>query len=103
MARDQAGAAVACGGLRELDVGTAEIKRMYVVPAARGAGAGRLVLDVLEEEARKRGYSTLRLESGTEQHEARGLYERAGYREIPCFGAYAGARFSRCYERRLSG
>lgn len=101
VARDAAGAAVACGGLRALDGHTVEIKRMYVDPDARGRGAGTLVLAALEEEARRRGFTTLRLETGTLQPDARALYERAGYHEIPCFGAYAGASLSRCYERRL--
>ena len=92
---------MACGGLRALSEDAVEIKRMCVNPAARGHGAGRLVLRALEEEARRRGYSLLRLETGTLQPEARALYEHAGYSEIPCFGAYAGARFSRCFERRL--
>ncbi|MFI7240306.1 GNAT family N-acetyltransferase [Streptomyces cyaneofuscatus] len=34
------GAAVGCGGVRQREPGTAEIKRMFVVPAARGAGVG---------------------------------------------------------------
>ena len=42
------------------------------------------------------------LETGPLQPEAIGLYARAGYREIPCFGAYAAGQASRCFERRLA-
>jgi hypothetical protein len=35
------------------------------------------------------------------QPEAIALYARAGYREIPCFGSYAGGEMSQCFERRL--
>jgi putative acetyltransferase len=78
-----------------------EIKRMFVRPAARGRGIARLLLARLEVEARARGFRLLRLETGSLQPDARGLYERAGYRPIPCFGPYAGAPHSRCYERRI--
>jgi putative acetyltransferase len=101
VARDAAGAAIGCGALRELDGGVVEIKRMYVRPAARGAGIGRAVLAALEAESHRRGFDRVLLETGTLQHEAIRLYERAGYAEIPCFGAYAGVATSRCYARGL--
>ena len=56
----------------------------------------------LESAAREHGYSTLRLETGTRQPEAIGLYRSAGYGEIPCFGAYADDQFSVCFEKRLT-
>src|SRR5687767_14312123 len=46
------GKAVGCGAIRRLDSNTAEIKRMYVNPAARGHGVARAVLAALEAEAR---------------------------------------------------
>jgi putative acetyltransferase len=101
IARDAQGRALGCGGLRPMEPGAAEIKRMYVRPEARGQGVARLLLERLEAEARARGIGLLRLESGTLQPEAHALYERAGYEPIPCFGEYAGAPLSRCYERRL--
>jgi GNAT superfamily N-acetyltransferase len=96
------GAALGCGALRSLGEPVVEIKRMYVRPAARGRGVGALILSELEREAVERGFRVVRLETGPLQPEALALYERTGYREIPCFGAYAGAAASRCFERRLA-
>jgi len=90
VARDVDGAAVGCGALRELPDGVGEVKRMYVVPAARGRGVARAVLAGLEDLARDRGWTTLRLETGPRQPEAMGLYLSSGYRPIPAFGGYAG-------------
>jgi len=101
VARDAGGTALGCGALRLLDFGVAEIKRMYVRPQARGTGRGRQVLAALERHAAILGVQRLVLEAGPEQPEAVALYERAGYRPIPCFGAYAGAPLSRCYARQL--
>ena len=88
VARDDDGAPLGCGALRALDAGAAEVKRMYVVPAARGRGVSRAVLGALEEAARERGWTTLRLETGPLQPEAIGLYTSAGYTPIAAFGAY---------------
>jgi GNAT superfamily N-acetyltransferase len=94
--------ALGCGALRQLDGHSAEIKRMYVVPAARGTGVARAVLTALEDAARQRGWTTLRLETGTLQPDAQRFYRRAGYHEIPLFGSYVGSELSVCFERRLS-
>ena len=101
VARDDDGAPLGCGVLRTLGEPVAEVQRMYVRPAARGRGIGANLLEALEREARALGFKVMRLEAGPLQPEAIGLYARAGYREIPCFGAYAGAASSRCFERRL--
>ncbi len=50
---------------------------------------------------RKRGFHIARLETGTRQPEAIGLYEACGYRPIPKFGEYVSNRYSLCYEKRL--
>ena len=104
VARDDDGTAVGCGALRALGDGVAELKRMYVVPAARGRGVSKAVLAGLEDAARERGWGTLRLETGPLQPEAIGLYEGAGYRPVEAFGAYVGdpdAEGSLFYERVL--
>lgn len=95
------GAAIACGALRRLDAGSAEIKRMYVVPERRGSGVATGVLRALESAAAERGWHTLRLETGTEQPDAQRFYRREGYREIPLFGNYTGSTLSVCFEREL--
>ena len=103
VARDAGGEAVGCGALRPLGDGVAEIKRMYVVPAARGRGLSKLLLAGLEAAARDRGWTTLRLETGPRQPEAIALYEGAGYRPIAAFGPYPDdADDSLFYERVLA-
>jgi len=95
------GRAVACGGVCRFDTARAELKRMYVAPAARGTGLGRRLLEALEAEARRLGYTGIVLETGDRQPEALGLYTSAGYGPIPCYGAYADRALSRCFEKRL--
>ena len=90
VARDEDGAPLGCGALRGLGDGGAEVKRMFVVPAARGRGVSKAVLGALENAARERGWTTLRLETGPRQPEAIGLYSGAGYLPIEAFGAYVG-------------
>ncbi len=87
------GVAVACGGVKRWDEQTGEIKRMYVVPAARSRGhAGRL-LEGLEEAARSLGYARVRLDTGDRQPHARALYEGHGYGRIPDYNGNRRASF----------
>ena len=80
----------------------AEIKRMYVVPAARHRGLARAVLAHLEETARLAGVRLMVLETGSAQPEALELYRSSGYRSIPGFGFYKDSPLSRCLSRRLT-
>jgi GNAT superfamily N-acetyltransferase len=95
------GEVVACGAVRTLDSGLAELKRMYVRRAARRRGFARRLLEELEAVARELDVRVLRLETGTEQPESVALYEGAGYRPIPPYGEYIGNPYSLCYEKRL--
>jgi GNAT superfamily N-acetyltransferase len=74
--------AVAGGGVRRLGDGVAEIKRMYVRPAARGQGVAAQLLRTLEGVARDLGYGRVRLDTGPKQPHAERLYRGAGYMEI---------------------
>ncbi len=74
-----------CGALKFHDGAPAEIKRMWVTPAARGLGLGRRLLTELEARAAARGVRTLRLETNHALGEAIGLYRAAGYREVGAF------------------
>jgi GNAT superfamily N-acetyltransferase len=87
-----AGSPVGCAGWRSHgDAGdTAELKRMYVSPAARGRGVARAVLAAVEGSARRYGRRRLILECGDRQPEAIGLYQSAGYERIEDFGFYRG-------------
>lgn len=95
------GEAVACGGIARYDEATAEIRRMYIAPAARGRGLSRGVLEWLEEEARALGYSLVRLETGNLQTEAIGLYVSSGFLPIPRYGPFTNDPRSVCFEKRL--
>ena len=81
------GVPIAGGGFKRLDADACEIKRMFVVPEARGQGVARALLSALEDAARALGYATARLDTGRHQPHARALYESAGYEEIPDYNA----------------
>ncbi|WP_135079347.1 GNAT family N-acetyltransferase [Terasakiella sp. SH-1] len=78
-----------------------EIKRMFVLPETRGTGAGRDLLCVLEQAARQFKLPFLRLETGTAQPEAIGLYKAEGYKEIEPFGDYKRDPLSLFMEKEL--
>jgi ribosomal protein S18 acetylase RimI-like enzyme len=80
---------------------TAEIKRMYVVPALRARGLARTVLAHLERTAAEAGAAAMILETGTAQPEAMALYESSGYTRIPSFGYYKDEPLNRCYGKLL--
>lgn len=101
LARDDK-AAVGCVALRLLGDGAGELKRLYVAPAARGRGLGRRLVAAAEAWAAAAGCRRVVLETGGDQAEAVGLYERTGYRRIDCFGPYAHAPLSICYEKPLA-
>ncbi len=103
------GRPVASGAWRRRDdvealgsTSTAEIKRMYVDPAARGQGLARDMLAHLERTAAEAGAAVTILETGMRQPEAIELYQSSGYVEVPKFGFYCHAPLSRCYGKRLA-
>jgi GNAT superfamily N-acetyltransferase len=75
-----------CVGLRRLDDRTRELTRIFVRPEARGAGVAALLLAAAERRARADGASAIRLNTRGDLIEARALYARHGYREIPRYG-----------------
>jgi putative acetyltransferase len=83
------GKAIGCGAVVDSGEGWAELKRMFVAPAARGLKLGRRLLDEIEAIAARQGARVLRLEMGGLQPEALGLYRSAGFVEIGPFGDYA--------------
>ena len=96
------GELIGCGGVQFFDSEYAEIKRMYVRTGFRGLGYAKLMLDHLEEYSRSNGLTLLRLETGIHQHDAIGLYERAGFESIPPFGDYKPDPLSRFYAKRIA-
>jgi GNAT superfamily N-acetyltransferase len=98
---DDAGAPLCCGGVKGLDAAVAEVKRMYVVPDARGRGLAKVLLAALEEAARDLAYTVARLDTGPRQPHAQRMYEAAGYRPIGNFNRNPLASF--WGEKRLDG
>ncbi|WP_120631572.1 GNAT family N-acetyltransferase [Ruegeria sp. EL01] len=78
-----AGQPLGCGALKALPDGTAEVKSVHVLAAARGRGLARVMMTHLTDTARAEGVSALVLETGaahlTEYDAARKLYETLGY------------------------
>lgn len=72
---------VGCGALKELDAAHAEIKSMRTDPKYRGQGAGKLMLRHILDEAKRRGYTRLSLETGSMAafEPARRLYASHGF------------------------
>jgi GNAT superfamily N-acetyltransferase len=95
------GEPVCGGGIKRLPDGACEIKRMYVVPAARRQGVARALLRALEDAARDLGYDIARLDTGPRQPHARGMYESEGYAPVGNFNGNPVATFFG--EKRLSG
>jgi DNA-binding MarR family transcriptional regulator/GNAT superfamily N-acetyltransferase len=94
------GQTLGCGALKCGKNGIAEIKRMWVAPAARGLGVGRRLLDALEHHARHLGVTVLHLETNRTLHEAQSLYRRHGYEEVPAFNTEPYAHH--WFEKRLA-
>ncbi|WP_406860676.1 GNAT family N-acetyltransferase [Streptomyces sp. HUAS MG47] len=84
------GEPAACGGVLLLDAGRAELTRVYVRPPYRSSGGAALLLRGLEDAARALGAHRAVLNTRLDLVEARALYTRHGYAEIPayCEGPY---------------
>lgn len=95
------GRAVGCGAVRLLDESTVEVKRMYVEPEMRGRGVAREILSHLEGAGRELGARRAVLETGIHQDEAIGLYRRAGYNQLDCWGEYTASPTSVCFEKAI--
>ncbi|GAB3428817.1 GNAT family N-acetyltransferase [Flindersiella endophytica] len=95
------GTPVACGGWRVSGSGIAEVKRMYVTPAARGRGYARVLLAELERTIADAGLRRVILETGLAQPEAIGLYTSAGYTPIESFGIHRDSPNSRCFAKAV--
>ncbi|MEV0094989.1 GNAT family N-acetyltransferase [Streptomyces sp. NPDC050738] len=93
VARGEDGEFLGCAGVRLMAgvADTAELKRMFVRPAGRGAGLGRGLLLAAEEAARALGATRVVCETNTQLTEARGLYAKHGYEETEPYDGHGKA------------
>ena len=94
--------AVGCGAVVLAGDGTAEIKRMWVDPKARGQKCGRRLMDALIAASMAESVSALRLETGIHQPEAIALYRKSGFTEIGAFADYMPDALSLFMAKRLA-
>ena len=94
--------AVGVIGLKPLAPGIAEIKRLYVLPEARGTGLGRTLAERAIAETRIKGYERVRLDTHRPSMAAAiALYRRLGFVQIPPYGPNPDGQFA-FFEKRLS-
>src|SRR5687768_7232260 len=79
------GEAIGCGAVKHHGGAPAEIKRMWIAPAARGLGLGRRLLEELEACALAGGARVARIETSAVLSEALELYRSSGWVEVPAF------------------
>ena len=84
----QAGRRIGTGALWHRGPHYGEIKRIYVTPQARGLKLGKRILDAIEEHARQHGFAAIKLETGTLQPEALGLFAKCGFVTCGPFADY---------------
>jgi GNAT superfamily N-acetyltransferase len=92
------GRPLGCVLLRRLDATTAEVKRLYVMPEARGMGLARRLMTAIEDQARALGYDGLRLDTNRALTPAIALYEASGWAPIPAYTDYPATHW---YAKRL--
>ncbi|MBV8394556.1 MAG: GNAT family N-acetyltransferase [Alphaproteobacteria bacterium] len=94
---------VGCGALVVNPAGaTAELKRMFVDPSARGRGVARKLLERIEGKATSLGVDHILLETGIHNAEALALYRRCGYRDRGPFGSYGSGPLSVFMEKEIA-
>jgi len=93
------GIPLGCGAFKKYEGEVAEIKRMFVLPDARGKRIAALILKELEAWAAEAGFSECVLETGYKQPEAIALYKREGYEVTPNYGQYIGVENSVCMRK----
>jgi GNAT superfamily N-acetyltransferase len=93
------GLPLGCAGLKGSGGDTAEVKRVWVAPSARGLGVARRLMAAVEAKARDLGIRVLRLDTNRALPEARALYLKSGWTEIARFNDDPYADFF--FEKRL--
>lgn len=76
------GTPAGCVALRGIDSASCEMKRMFVYTQFHGKGVGLALATSLLKEARALSYQTMRLDTSIRQNEAKGLYQRLGFKFV---------------------
>ena len=93
--------AVACGCFKKKEKNTIEIKRMFVLPEARGRGFAQNILQELELLGLESGFSFSVLETLYKQTEAIGMYQKCGYEIVDNYEPYVGLENSICMRKQI--
>lgn len=100
LAVDQDGAALGHAAIRRLG-DRLEVKNVIVAPDRRGRGVARALMAAVDAEVRRRGETSVLLQTGDRQPDAVRLYESIGYRRVPVYDPYKPITNSMCFEKRL--
>jgi GNAT superfamily N-acetyltransferase len=92
---------VGCGCFKKYNKDTAELKRMFVSPEARGLGLAQLIIKEVENEAQNQGFKTLILETLYKQIEAISLYQKVGFEIVENYEPYVGLTNSVCMSKSI--
>jgi GNAT superfamily N-acetyltransferase len=93
--------AVACGCYKKMGKDAIEIKRMFVLPEARGKGFAQSILQELEQWGVEAGFSFSVLETLYKQIEAIGMYQKCGYAIVDNYDPYVGLKNSICMRKQI--
>jgi GNAT superfamily N-acetyltransferase len=78
-----------------------DLKRMFVLPEARGLGLAQLVIKEIEAEAKNQGFKLLILETLYKQTEAINFYEKSGFSIVENYEPYVGLSQSVCMSKSI--
>ena len=92
---------IACGAWKAVDEKTAEIKRIFVLPAYRRQGVATRMMQQLESHAAYHGYRQMILETAATTTDSQQLYLSQGYHRIDYYGSPAGAENCMCFLKEL--
>ncbi|MNL23822.1 acetyltransferase [compost metagenome] len=93
--------AVGCGCFKKYNHNIVELKRMFVLPEARGLGIAQLIIKELEKEAKCQGFKTMILETLYKQNEAINLYQKVGFEIVENYEPYIGLTNSVCMRKSI--
>ena len=92
---------VGSASFKKYDDECAEGKRVFVKQEYRGRGISNILMKMLEERAREKGFKYFILESGEPLVSAMALYRKSGYKVIPNYGQYVDMEESVCMKKKL--